>query len=194
MRTILTQPRMGFGVAAAAVLLLCGLSQVAVAADSRLAVRQTNKCDFYALDAIERITYGEDELNVTTAEGTDTYALEAIVRVDFIPDSPTVSVGGPEDEPMSANPPHLFQNQPNPFSPDTQIAFDLPLAGRAELRIYDVKGRLIRTLVDGELPAGLQIVRWDGRDETGRVAASGIYFYSLTAPQVNENRKMILAK
>lgn len=195
MRTILTQLRREHRVAAAAILLLCGCSQIAVAGDSWLAVRQTSGHDWlYALDEIERITYGVDELYVTTVDGTDTYALEAIVRIDFLPDTTTVGVDGPGDRPISIDPSHLFQNQPNPFSPATWIAFDLPLDGRAELRIYDVSGRLIRTLMDEKRPAGPHSVRWDGRDETGRAVASGVYFYSLTAPGVDENRRMILVK
>ena len=195
MRTILTQPRKEYCVAAAAILLLCALSQIAMAAESWLVIRQTNGHKWlYTMDEIERITYGEDELYVTTADGTDTYALEAIVRIDFIPDTTTVGIDGPRDRPISIDPSHLFQNQPNPFSPETQITFDLPLAGRAELKIFDVSGRLIRTLVDEKLPAGPHSVRWDGRDETGRAVTSGVYFYSLTASGVDESRRMILVK
>ena len=180
---------------AVAVVLLCGLSQIALAGDAWLVVRQTNGHDWmYTLNEIERITYGADELYVVTAGGTDTYALDAIVRVDFIPDTTTVGVDGPGNRPISLDPTHLFQNVPNPFWPDTRIAFELPLAGRAELKIFDVSGRLIRTLVDEKRPAGRHSVRWDGCDETGRAVPSGVYFYSLTAPGVDENRRMILVK
>lgn len=180
---------------AAVVILLCGLSQIAMAGNVWLAVRQANGHDWlYTLNEIERITYGADELYVTTADGTDTYALDAIVRIDFVLDTTTVGVEGPGDRPISLDPKHLFQNIPNPFSPETRIAFDLPVAGRAELKIFDVSGRLIRTLVDERRPAGPHSVRWDGRDETGRAAPSGVYFYSLTAAGVEENRRMILVK
>jgi len=194
MKRILTHLRSGYCPAAAVILLLCGLSQIAVA-DSWLAIRQTNGHDWlYTLDEIERITYGENELYVTTADGTDVYDLDAIVRIDFLPDTTTVGVEGPGNRPTSIDPLHLFQNRPNPFSPETRIAFDLPLPGRAELRVYDVSGRLIRTLVDEKRPAGPYSVRWDGRDDAGRAVASGVYFYSLRAPGVEENRRMILVK
>ncbi len=180
---------------AVALVILCCLSQVAVAGDAWLAVRQTNGHDWlYTLNDIERITYGGDELFVTTADGTDTYALDAIVRIDFILDTTTVGVEGPGDRPIPLDPTYLFQNTPNPFWPHTRIVFDLPAAGRAELKIFDVSGRLIRTLLDEKRPAGPNSVRRDGRDETGRAVASGIYFYSLTAPGVDENRRMILVK
>jgi flagellar hook assembly protein FlgD len=195
MTTILTQPRRKLGMTAAVVVLLCGLSQLAVAADSWLAIHQTNDHEWlYTLNEIEHMTYGTNELYVTTANGTDTYALEAIVRIEFIPDTTTVGVDGPGGRPVSIDPSHLFQNYPNPFSPETQIAFDLPSAGRAEIRIYDAKGRLIRMLIDEKRPAGLNSVSWDGRDGTGRAVATGVYFYSLTAPGVDENRRMILVK
>ena len=180
---------------AATVVLLCVISQIAMAGDAWLAVRQANGHDYmYTLNEIERITYGADELYVVRAGGTDTYALDDIVRIDFISDTTTVGVEGPGDRPISLDPRHLFQNAPNPFWPDTRIAFDLPAAGRAELRIFDVSGRLIRTLVDEKRPAGPHSVRWDGRDETGKAVPSGVYFYSLTAPGVDENRRMILVK
>jgi hypothetical protein len=161
MSTILKRLSGRDGLAAAAVILLCGLSQAAIAGDAWLAVRQPNGHDWlYTLNEIERITYGADELYVTTAEGTDTYALDEIVRIDFIPDTTTVGVEGPGDGPISLDPRHLFQNAPNPFWPETRIAFDLPAAGRTELKVFDVSGRLIRTLVDEKRPAGPHSVRW----------------------------------
>ena len=195
MRTILKQPRRELGVAVGAVLLLCGLSQIAMAGDAWLAIHLTGG-EYWRnrLVDIERITYGQDELYVIRADGTDRYALDAIVRIDFVPDTTTVGVESPDDRPISLGSRYLFQNAPNPFWPKTRIAFDLPGAGRAELKIFDVSGRLIRTLVDEKRRAGPHSVRWDGRDETGRAVPSGVYFYSLTAPGVEENRRMILVK
>jgi hypothetical protein len=86
----------------------------------------------------------------------------------------------------------LAQNHPNPFNPTTTIAFDLPVRTSVRLVIYDVSGRLIRTLVDDEMSPGQQSVRWDGRDAAGRKAASGVYFYRLETPAFNQSRKMIL--
>lgn len=73
----------------------------------------------------------------------------------------------------------LRQNQPNPFNPLTTIRFELPLAGPARLAVYDVAGRLIRTLVDCEQPAGSSAVIWDGCDALGRSAPSGSYLARL---------------
>ncbi len=74
----------------------------------------------------------------------------------------------------------LEQNAPNPFNPSTTIRFALPEAGAASLSIYDVNGRHVRTLVDGDATAGTHDVVWDGRDGLGREAASGVYLYRLT--------------
>ena len=65
---------------------------------------------------------------------------------------------------------------PNPFNPSTEIVFALPADGAVRVRLYDVSGRLVRTLADGELTAGEQRLRWDGNDDRGRALASGVYY------------------
>jgi hypothetical protein len=73
----------------------------------------------------------------------------------------------------------LLRNYPNPFNPATKIVFRLERDAQASLRIYDVHGRLVRTLVDSYLAAGQREVQWDGRDDHGRALASGTYFMRL---------------
>lgn len=68
-----------------------------------------------------------------------------------------------------------LQAMPNPLNPATTIRFTLERDERVLLAVYDVSGRRVRTLVDGDLPAGPQAFAWDGRDEAGRGAASGVY-------------------
>lgn len=192
---MLSRPKKMFWVAAVALLVLCTLSRPAAAADSWIAIHQTSGHDWlYSLSEIEGITCGADELYVTKADRTDTYALSSIVSIEFIPYTTTVGVEGPGGVPTTVIPWHLFQNFPNPFSPETQIGFDLPAAGPAEIRIFDARGRLVRTLIDEKRPAGRQSVKWDGRDDAGREVASGVYFYTLKARGVGENRRMILVK
>jgi FlgD Ig-like domain len=147
----------------------------------------------YPVRTIARIGFEDAEtLAVVTDGGTDRYAAESILRIDFLWDAS--SVHDPEDAAALVKAIHLFQNQPNPFSPVTEIAFDLPAAGPAELRIYTPDGRLVRKLFGGERPAGRQTARWDGRDEAGRRVAAGVYFYSLVAHGVQESRRMILLR
>ena len=68
---------------------------------------------------------------------------------------------------------------PNPFNPRTEIAFSLPAAGPARLEVYDIRGRLVRVLSDGALPAGQQRVAWDGLDDSGQAVSSGTYLLRL---------------
>ncbi len=83
---------------------------------------------------------------------------------------------------------------PNPFNPQTTVRFTLPNAGTATLRLYDVQGRLVRTLVDGVRPGGLNEVRWDGRDANGRAAASGTYFARLQADGQRSVKSLVLVR
>jgi len=145
----------------------------------------------YPLSEIEQFGFeGEETLIVVTATSTDSYATESIQRIEFL-----FQFSG-TDDPIEAaamiKAIHLFQNQPNPFSPNTEIRFELPQAGKIELQIFSPDGRLVRTLVTGERVAGPHTVRWDGLDAKGNRAAGGVYFYNLSAPGVNESRRMIL--
>jgi hypothetical protein len=100
-------------------------------------------------------------------------------------------------EPTSAPLPRhlaLAQNHPNPFNPQTVIAFELPRAQPVQLRIYDLQGKLVRNLVQGLQPAGRHEVVWQGRDERGSEVASGLYFYRLTTEDGDQVRKMTLLK
>jgi hypothetical protein len=89
----------------------------------------------------------------------------------------------------------LRQNLPNPFGARTAIGFDLARRGQVTLRIFDVSGRLVRTLVDGsELESGSHRVEWNGRDQVGAQVGAGLYFCRLTAGPVSETRRMVLAR
>lgn len=89
----------------------------------------------------------------------------------------------------------LHQNVPNPFNPTTDIRFDVPPeSGVVTLRIYDVNGRLVRTLVNGPLPPGQKTVAWDGLNDAGISVTTGMYFYRLTGPGFVRTRKMMLLK
>lgn len=88
----------------------------------------------------------------------------------------------------------LHQNYPNPFRPETTIRFVMPERAHVSLRVYDVAGHLVSTLVDGVRRAGGQEVVWDGRDMNGAAVSSGIYFYQLSTGHQFLTRKMILLK
>ncbi len=89
----------------------------------------------------------------------------------------------------------LHANAPNPFNPSTQIRYDVPVSGEVvSIRVFDVAGRLVRTLVEGPQSAGTRSVGWNGRDERGRAVASGVYFYRMQAGSFVQTRKMALLK
>ncbi len=89
----------------------------------------------------------------------------------------------------------LLGNFPNPFNPVTEIRYTLPGPSSVRLEVYDLSGRLLRTLIDGERqPSGRYAVLWDGRDGRGSQVASGVYFYRLVADGEALTRKMILLK
>ena len=88
----------------------------------------------------------------------------------------------------------LTQNQPNPFNPLTWLRYTLPRRSRATLSVYSASGRLVRTLVDEELPPGIHVAKWDGKDDSGEEVASGVYFARLEADGRSAAQKMVLLK
>jgi len=88
----------------------------------------------------------------------------------------------------------LDQNYPNPFNPSTSIHYMLKERGRVHLTIYNIRGQLIRDLVDSEQAVGEYTVVWDGLDNNGRVVPSGTYLYSISVNDFSYTRKMALTK
>jgi hypothetical protein len=93
---------------------------------------------------------------------------------------------------------YLSQNFPNPFNPMTTIGFDVPdetASGiKITLQVYDIRGRLVRTLIDEPKGPGSYQVAWDGRDGKSRRVASGVYFYKIMAGDFSSVRKMVLTR
>jgi len=83
---------------------------------------------------------------------------------------------------------------PNPFNPQTMVHFSLPASEHVRLGLYDIQGRLVRSLVDGVRGAGPQQVLWDGRDHSGRSVASGTYFARLEAGGLQSVKSMVLVR
>ena len=113
-----------------------------------------------------------------------------------LPPAGTLEAGnGKSDGPQSASAFSLRQNAPNPFNPTTEISFVVPDGGaNVALRVYDITGRLVRTLVEGNEPAGTRSVTWSGENDRGQPVPSGTYFYHLTGPSFSEKKKMVLLK
>jgi hypothetical protein len=94
----------------------------------------------------------------------------------------------------------LYQNMPNPFNPMTTIRYDIPVTkGRmvnypAVLQIFDIRGRLVRSLVNTVRRPGRYAVQWDGRADNGQAIASGMFIYKLQAGNFISKKKMVLIK
>jgi hypothetical protein len=93
----------------------------------------------------------------------------------------------------------LTQNVPNPFEKGTIIAYTLPQKSHVSLKVYDLTGREVKSLIGGEMSAGYHSLRWDGKDEAGKKVSSGIYFYRLNARgretrPYTQTRKMIILR
>lgn len=110
--------------------------------------------------------------------GPNTF-LSYVVRVDGVYDPESAAVDFHRDR--TASGPCLLPSEPNPTRSWTALRFSLPQQGPVRLVIYDIAGRLLRTLVDGELPAGMHRVFWNGKDETNREVPSGCHFAKLSA-------------
>jgi flagellar hook assembly protein FlgD len=76
----------------------------------------------------------------------------------------------------------------------TEISFRIPTDEVVSLEIYDVSGRLVRTLVNGHRKSGPYTERWDGKDDAGRSVATGVYFYRMEAGSFNQTKRMVLLK
>jgi Kre9/KNH-like N-terminal Ig-like domain/FlgD Ig-like domain len=114
------------------------------------------------------------------------------VNITLINDSGTSGVDDPEAIPSSFR---LVSAYPNPFNPMTTLAYDLPEAATVDLMIYDMNGRLVRSLVVREAQgAGRNEVVWRGRDDRGRAVVAGVYFYRLVTGSYTETKRMTLIK
>lgn len=88
----------------------------------------------------------------------------------------------------------LAQNYPNPFNLKTSMSFEIPYECRVGLKIYNLAGRLVKTLVGRKMQKGQHTIFWDGTNSAGDPVASGVYFYRLTTPDFVGVKKMVLLK
>jgi len=133
-------------------------------------------------------------LSIIELTSTDLAANGVTMTVEF-QDRHLVVVG--VDDELSALTPREFsldQNYPNPFNPSTNIMYDVPATANVSLRIYDLLGRNVVTLVNAQKNAGSYIVEWNGRNADKVLVTSGIYFYRLEAGEFAVTKKMVLLK
>jgi parallel beta-helix repeat protein len=88
----------------------------------------------------------------------------------------------------------LSQNYPNPFNLNTTISFALPVDSKVSLRIYNITGQLVKTVIDEDMVAGHHTVNWDGTNSSGHTVASGLYLYKLSTNEFTSTKKMVVMK
>jgi hypothetical protein len=149
---------------------------------------------------------GNDILTASfDATGLTNGVYQAIVRISSndadepVVDIPaTLTVADATDVVATIGLPVAFElaaPQPNPFGSATSIRYAIPEGGaKVSLAVFDVAGRHVRTLVNGERPAGRHVATWDGRDAAGRRVVSGIYFYKMESKDFSQVRKVTLLK
>lgn len=88
----------------------------------------------------------------------------------------------------------LFQNYPNPFNPSTTIEYNIPKPGDVNIKVYDIAGRLVRTLISEHQELGSHRAKWDSKNDGGQRVASGMYLYQIRFDNVVISKKMLLLK
>ena len=131
--------------------------------------------------------------------GSSLYDGSSVTRETLEPSDGRILLNVQASVPVPPPPPavacRLEQNEPNPFNPTTRIRFTLIRDEAVHLAIYDLAGRLVKTLVNRRMTAGEDLrVVWDGTDRYGMRVKSGVYVYTITTPSFTQSRKMILIK
>jgi len=88
----------------------------------------------------------------------------------------------------------LHQNYPNPFNPTTTLRYDLPEDANVNITIYDMMGRVVKTMVNSQQNAGFKSVRWNATNDKGAPVSAGLYLYTIEAGEYRQTRKMVLLK
>jgi hypothetical protein len=88
----------------------------------------------------------------------------------------------------------LEQNYPNPFNPTTQIKYALPEDALVSISIYDVTGRMVKSLINMNQSTGYHSLRWDATNYSGEAVSAGMYIYTIQAGQYRATKKMVLLK
>jgi len=135
-----------------------------------------------------------------TGLGTGSYYADIIISSNggalvTVPVALHVGATGVDDGEFDAPSMYVLKGvNPNPFNPVTTVTYGVPTDASVRLAIYSVAGRLVRTLVDGEVGAGYSAVVWDGRDDRGREVGSGVYFCRMQAAGFSDTARMVLLK
>jgi hypothetical protein len=123
------------------------------------------------------------------------YKMSAVDDAGNESDAATPGTATSAQDPVIPNAFALHQNVPNPFNPATTIYYDVARGGGAvKLQVFDARGRLVKTLIDGAQSEGAKSATWSGLNDGGQQVATGVYFYRLTAQGFSQTRRMVLLK
>ena len=89
---------------------------------------------------------------------------------------------------------NLHQNYPNPFNPTTLIRYDLPVNEHVSINIYDLTGKIVKSLVNTNQDAGYRSINWNATNEVGQPVSAGMYIYTIQAGEFRQTKKMVLLK
>jgi hypothetical protein len=150
--------------------------------------------DLYNGNATRQVVFNSGRASMTVnlqAYGSAVFVLDTVAHTLDLPLLTNVGRRSRETLPTAVT---LYQNYPNPFNPSTQIRYELSSQGFVSLEVYDMLGRKVRSLVNRLQPSGAYVASWDGKNDSGVVLSSGVYFYRLVANSRNYTRKMLFLR
>jgi len=134
-------------------------------------------------------TYNDEGNYTVYLKVTDGYAEDIEIKTNYI----NASVVGIEED-ITPRKIKLYQNNPNPFNPNTTIRYELPEGSNVTIKIYNLLGKEIVELVNEFQPAGINTINWNGKDKNGYSVDSGMYLYTFTSNNFSQAKKMLVIK
>ncbi len=181
---------------------VAGASVYAISQNRVMGFTITDAAGKYTISSLPAISVSivadRDGYNSSEAAATISHPTQSLEDLNI-----TLRAVATPDDSQPAGTPTTFalgQNYPNPFNPSTTIGFSLPTTSTVTLKVYNLIGQEVATLANGVLSAGQHSVIWNGKDLSGRIASSGLYFYKLKATSLtdggmfNQMKKMMLVK
>ena len=157
-----------------------------LAQDTLEVVKTSGPSEIFLTSTISKITFTATDM-VVAGPGR-TIPISTIAVILFHPDPLNVDVETPGAEDQVGQP------SPNPFNPSTALRFTLVRSGRLSAKVYDAGGKEVRALFSGEKRAGAHTLAWDGRDNAGRAAASGVYHIQLNIDSRTVVKRAVLVR
>ena len=144
----------------------------------------------YSIDKVP--SYAYIQFALLDSSDNDLTTIGSTVKIDHLSlEGAVTSVALNDNTPLTFA---LDQNYPNPFNPSTIISYALPQASHVTIKIYDMLGREIKTLVNSEQNAGILNIQWNGDNNFGSKVSTGAYIYMIQAGDFFQAKKMILLK